>query len=411
MVKKHVYLLDEGSRAAVYGIGTYIRQMIYCLTNIENVFLHLVRIKSDVDRFEVVEKDGYEEINIPSLNLSVKDKPERYYRSVWYLLLLSSKIAEGDSVDFLLNYNSQGYLISEMRKCFPHCRIFITIHYQEWCFILKGNVSQLQRIISVTDRGSLNSEEIKVYDSFLKEKDVYIQVDKVICLSRFTEELLWNEYGIPQNKTVLIYNGLKDEMKVCLQDERVRLKKELSFGGDEKIILYVGRLDQNKGVRMLIRAFRLLSEQISGCRLLLVGDGDFAYYFEECDQYWTQITFTGRIEKERLYQLYQIADVGVLPSMHEQCSYTVIEMIMFDLPIIASSTTGLKEMINDKNGLLFDMQNEEDVEATIHLMNHLKKVLFESVDVGIDGFRSRLEYLNRYSIDKMKNQYERMLLE
>ena len=48
--------------AAVYGIGTYIRQMVSCLTSMDNVSLHLVQLNSDVEKVTFSQQEGYEEI-------------------------------------------------------------------------------------------------------------------------------------------------------------------------------------------------------------------------------------------------------------------------------------------------------------------------------------------------------------
>ena len=54
----HVYLLNEGSRAAAYGIGTYVRQMMECLQGLETVTLHVVNLSSDEKESVVKNEDG-----------------------------------------------------------------------------------------------------------------------------------------------------------------------------------------------------------------------------------------------------------------------------------------------------------------------------------------------------------------
>ena len=76
-----------------------------------------------------------------------------------------------------------------------------------------------------------------------------------------------------------------------------------------------------------------------------VGDGFYSYYLNSCNPTWNKITFTGKLNKEDLYKLYQIADIGVLPSFHEQCSYVAIEMMMYGIPLVAS-----KMCIRDRYG-------------------------------------------------------------
>ena len=83
-----------------------------------------------------------------------------------------------------------------------------------------------------------------------------------------------------------------------------------------------------------------------------MGEGDFALYLKECKGYWNKITFTGKLAKSELNKFYQIADIGILLSLHEQCSYVVLEMLSYGIPIIGSDSTGLKEMIENKNQLI-----------------------------------------------------------
>lgn len=57
-MKKHVCLFDESSRASTYGVGTYIRQITVCLTDISELTVHVVHIGADVEHFEIKEMQG-----------------------------------------------------------------------------------------------------------------------------------------------------------------------------------------------------------------------------------------------------------------------------------------------------------------------------------------------------------------
>jgi glycosyltransferase involved in cell wall biosynthesis len=147
----------------------------------------------------------------------------------------------------------------------------------------------------------------------------------------------------------LISNGLKDEAVILSEEGKIQLKKQLYFLKKEKIILFVGRLDEIKGLDFLILSFKQIIKKKSNCRLVVIGDGDFYIYLKKSMDYWNKITFIGHLEKEKLYKFYQVADVGVLPSFHEQCSYVAIEMLMFGIPLIVVDTTGGAESVIDNN--------------------------------------------------------------
>ena len=71
-----------------------------------------------------------------------------------------------------------------------------------------------------------------------------------------------------------------------------------------------------------------------------------------------------------MYRFYQVADVGVMLSTHEQCSYVGMEMMMIDIPLVATTSTGLKEMVVDGlNGWQVQIEeNETSVEIPVDVV-------------------------------------------
>jgi glycosyltransferase involved in cell wall biosynthesis len=96
-----------------------------------------------------------------------------------------------------------------------------------------------------------------------------------------------------------------------------------------------------------LQAFKIVLDKQEECHLIIAGSGSFDLYMKECEDIWMNVTWTGLIDKAKLYDLYSIADVGLMPSLHEQCSYVAIEMMMHGVPLIASTSTGLCEMVED----------------------------------------------------------------
>lgn len=86
-MKKHVYIFDESSRASTYGIGTYIRQMIVCLTDVSELTVHVVHIGADVEHFEIKEMQGYDLYNIPQYCIPMEGKANFYQRNIYLSLI------------------------------------------------------------------------------------------------------------------------------------------------------------------------------------------------------------------------------------------------------------------------------------------------------------------------------------
>lgn len=410
-MKKHVYLFDETSRAFVYGIGTYIRQMIDSLKDRDELVLHAVHIGGDIKDFEIKKMDGYDLYNIPHLSIPWQGSLERYQRNISYFICLNCEYSKEDKFVFIFNFYHHLHLINHLKKKFPMGTFYHVIHYQDWCFSLNGNVERLNQIIRTEDIRSLSDSDQRIYESFIKEKELYQTVDKVICLSGFTLSLLNEVYGISRDKLVLIYNGLKDDGTIITAEQRNLLKKQYHFSSKEKIILFVGRLDAIKGVETLILSFQDLLKTHENYRLIVIGDGNFSSCLNKCETSWKQVTFTGRLDKKQLYDFYQIADIGVMPSMHEQCSYVAIEMMMFALPMVVSTTTGLKEMIrNGEFGYTFNME-EGSEESKNKLVDLVSKVL-EAPSWKRKGMKSlsRSFYEERFSVQEMQKKYLDLIL-
>lgn len=155
-------------------------------------------------------------------------------------------------------------------------------------------------------------------------------------------------------------------------------------------------------MKYALRAFRIILENYPDCRFLIAGSGDFDKYLLECKDIWMNIIWTGLVEMEKLYELYTIADIGVMPSFHEQCSYVAIEMMMHGLPIIASTSTGLGEMIeNNVTGLhipVIEYTDRAEIDSSLlaKKMLYLLKHPLVTIRMGQNG---RKRYFENYSLE------------
>ncbi|MDR1406963.1 MAG: TIGR04157 family glycosyltransferase [Tannerella sp.] len=347
---KQVYIFDEGAEiAAVYGIGAYIRQVCECLKGKPDISLHVVRFCSEEKEFKKVESDGIRTCYFPNIQFPVKAESNRlrYYRNCWYLLRAHIQVGLQDELFFHLNYNQEYPLVALIKKTFPESFIVFTIHCQDWCFKLNGNTSYFKRLIHADKGLTNNKKEINVMKEYESELELFQSVDRLICLADYTRNLLIEEYSVSRDKMSMIYNGLKDEAKMLSPEDRLQLKRNLFIGENTKIILFVGRLQEIKGIEFLIRAFKAVLQREPDAHLIIAGSGAFSTYLSEAKGYWHKITFTGRVEKDSLYRFYEVADIGVMPSLHEQCSYVAIEMMMHGIPLVGSTSTGLCEMIEE----------------------------------------------------------------
>ena len=396
---KQVVLFTEGVRGTIYGIGTYIQQIIECLKNDSALSLHVVYLHSDVLEFTKENEGTYYSYKFPNTNTFTIEDVTTYYRNAWFVFLSELNPNFKDNYFFHLNYLSEGHLIPFIRETFKSSKIIFTVHYQEWCLMLKGNQDYYTEIIHKQENNITDELEKSVYNSYKEELNVYMKVDSIICLSSYTKRLLDFVYNIPVSKIKLRYNALKEFP--IIKSNKETIKSRFNFHAEERIILFVGRLDEIKGVQTIIESFKIVHRKLPDTHLILAGDGNFSKYLAMCKPYWKNITFTGRLEREDLYELYQIADLGVMMSMHEQCSYVAIEMMMFNLPIIGTDSTGLNEMLEEAEKVRV-IYNEKEV--TLPLTECAEK-MFSFLTGESKSFDTKRRYDQNYTMNNWIDFY------
>lgn len=356
MTKKKVYIFNNNSRAAVYGIGTYIAQLIDCLKE-ENIEFGLIYIHAEGQEVTITEQEGYQLISIPTSNSSNIRSSEYYTRNIAYLLKEFIPVEKGAEYIFHLNFMSNPALVSNLKKMFK-CKVILVAHYSNWSFTLLGDNFRLQRILAKEPKKRDYIEQNIVKD--VKEDTKMIaKCDKFVCIAHHSMESFANICCIDAKKIILINNALKDCYTPVDEEQKRILRHKYYIQEEVPLLVFAGRLDEVKGITFLIQAFRKVLKTYTNARLLIAGDGNFNRWLEEAKDIWSQITFTGRIEKDVLYELYHIADIGIVSSLHEEFGFVAIEMMMYQLPIIVSDTGGLSEIVEDTiSGLKVPVTND-----------------------------------------------------
>lgn len=392
----NLYIFNETRTGAVYGIGTYIRELTAVLKN-SNINICVVNLNSKKTQTQIEEINGIKHWYFPEplqWTSGSKTQWDLYHRNIVYLLQLH--IPDRTNLIFHLNYNLKSGLAKELKKVFD-CRIVQTIHYLDWCFKLSGNQVNFRHLLNSEQFIQYGTETENLKEIFQKERETFKVIDHIICLSEKTRQILKEDYKIKPEKTSVIYNGLAESNIIV---EKSRLKQKYRVPSNIPILLFVGRLDQIKGLNYALQAFRIVLDTNPDCRFIIAGNGDYDSYLQECEDIWMSITWTGLVNKERLYELYSIADIGIMPSFHEQCSYVAIEMMMHGLPIICSTSTGLREMVEDNiTGLyipVVEYADKTEIDSTI-IAEKIVYLLQHPVDARHMGDNGRKRYQEIYS--------------
>ena len=178
-------------------------------------------------------------------------------------------------------------------------------------------------------------------------------VDYYIAVSRANAKYLVETKGLPPRKVIVIQNGCDLTRFDPARQAPAGLKTRLGFSEGDPVLLVVGRLEPQKGHRVLLDAMPLVRRRFPGARLVCVGDGALRSELEaqagslELDG---SVRFVGY--QANIPDWLALADVVVLPSFYEGLPLVAIESLAAGRPIVATAVDGTPEVVVDgKTGL------------------------------------------------------------
>jgi D-inositol-3-phosphate glycosyltransferase len=153
--------------------------------------------------------------------------------------------------------------------------------------------------------------------------------------------------------------------------ERSVSRQKLNIADDAKVVFYVGRFDERKGIETLVRAVRRSNLGRDENLLLVIGGGSRPGASDGIEReriegivqelgLSAKTRFPGRIGEEDLALYYAAADVCVVPSHYEPFGLVAIEAMASGTPVIASDVGGLQfTVVDEKTGLLAPAKDED----------------------------------------------------
>lgn len=372
--KKQVVIFNEESRAANYGVGTYIKLLVDALKSnqYEIIVIHLHSYK--VNSVLINKDDNITQIYIAN-SKSIRytrdweKQNKRSYRNV--LLLLNSYLDDSKEYVFQLNYMGMEKLALVLKAKFPYSRIVMTVHYTYWCFALLGDKDMLRKILNQTE----SKENEQLLKSIEFEKILLNTCDQIIGISKHSYDDLQNIYNIPKTKLALIVHGVKDSKFHRTEIDKKKLRRKYGFKEKELLLVFAGRLDVDKGIEILAESFIELQKIYPHLRLIIAGNGNYNTIFPKLTFGWSKVVFTGFVGKNILYELFAIADIGVLPFFYEEFGYVTLEMMM-ELPLVVGRTSGLSELvIGGVSGITVTLNKDKNNENNFALQTAIKELL------------------------------------
>ena len=154
--------------------------------------------------------------------------------------------------------------------------------------------------------------------------------------------------------------------------KRFELRKQFGVHDDVTIILFVGRLNRDKGIVELSEAYDRIQNLPNKVELWLVGPDEEG--FENIFKSMKNVKFFSFVSNPEVYMA--AADIFCLPSYREGFGTSVIEASALELPVICSDIYGLRDaFIDKKTGLSFRVNDIEDLKNKMsYLVENPKKI-------------------------------------
>lgn len=174
---------------------------------------------------------------------------------------------------------------------------------------------------------------------------------RVIAPSQATKNDLLEEYQLPPEKIVVIHHGYNREI---FRADRPIEKPPL----ERPYILFVGRIEEKKNIRLLIEAFNLLAKEKKTAKLVL--SGSRGYGFERitatiqslAENIRRRIILPGYLPQYDMVRYLGHASVFAFPSLYEGFGLPVLEAMAVGTPVTASNTSALPEIAGEAAILL-----------------------------------------------------------
>ncbi len=235
------------------------------------------------------------------------------------------------------NYAARARIIAEKED-------YDIIHCHDWMTYLAGieakKVSGKKLVVHLHatefDRTGGHSVNEDVYNI---EKEGFEKADRIIAVSNFTKDVITKRYGINPEKIDVVHNAVEKEHKKF---------QELGLG-NEKVILFLGRITLQKGPEYFVYAAKKVLEKRKDVKFVMVGTGDM---LERMINLTIDLginenfLFTGFMEGEALDKMYSMARLYVLPSVSEPFGITPLESITNGTPVLISKQSGVSEILN-----------------------------------------------------------------
>ena len=228
------------------------------------------------------------------------------------------------------------------------------------------------------------------------ERTIALSADRTVVATRDEQQQLVRLYGADAARIVTVPCGVNLDLFHPIAKEEAR--RQLGLRDDDRILLFVGRIEPLKGVDILLGAAARLEEE-PDCFVLVVGgdsaaqDGEVSHLRDLASELGIaeRVNFLGAVDHERLPLFYSAADVCVMPSFYESFGLVAVEAMACGTPVVASRVGGLAATVRDgETGYLIPWRCPEPFAERLELLlrnEGLRRAFGQTAREEVERFR------------------------
>jgi glycosyltransferase involved in cell wall biosynthesis len=285
----------------------------------------------------------------------------------------------------IVHIHNEAYLLPQIRQVAPDAKLLLHVNDE---VVSRMRVAELGQLASSCDMILACSEHVAR------------EIGKTFSAARVTPpsmEIFYNFVDLGEY-----------DPEALPPNEIESLSDALGVGG-APVVMFVGRLIEQKGPHLLLRAFRYASAACPEAQLVFVGapwysrenESPFVNLLrEEAGKVADRVRFTGYVDQAEMPRYYQLADIVAVPSIWDDPSpFVAYEAQAMGKPVIASARGGIPEIIADRiTGRCIDVFN-------IPLFAQvLSEWLMDPLEAGIIGRNGRRRVTERFNLDGARRQ-------
>jgi glycogen(starch) synthase len=236
-------------------------------------------------------------------------------------------IAHGESFDVIYAHDWLSFGAGVAAKRATGRPLIVHVHATE--FDRSGGASGVNREVYALEREGMEAADV------------------VIAVSEMTKNIIVREYGIPAEKIRVVYNGIDEGTTPSSGGSLPRLRSLKKSG--YRLVLFLGRVTLQKGPDYFLRAAKRVLERNPQVLFILSGAGDMdsqVMHLAGELGIGGHVFFTGFLHGADRHEVYECADLFVMPSVSEPFGIAALEAMKVGTPVLMSKQSGVSEVVH-----------------------------------------------------------------